>query len=84
MHCHIFHCRQINNLQKLIGYKGAEVYYKVKYKDVAVSRWSNKTISYRKYGAVTIKALLGDLSELLPEIYSTKEALKSEIERSNK
>ena len=73
-----------NTYQKLIGYKGAEVYYKVKYKDVAVSRWSNKTISYRKYGAVTIKALLGDLSELLPEIYSTKEALKSEIERSNK
>ena len=63
------------------GHKGAEIYYKVKYKNVTVSTWGRKTVSYRSYGAITLKALLGDLNEILPDIYSAKETFKSEIEK---
>lgn len=74
----------INNAyRKLKGYEGAEIYYKVKYKNVAVSTWGRKLTSYRSYGPITLKALLGDLTGLLPEVYSTKEAVKNEKERRN-
>ncbi len=65
----------------LRGHKGAEIYYKVKYKNIAVSPWGRKTVSYRAYGGITLKALLGDLNELLPSAYSTKEAFKAETEK---
>lgn len=70
-----------NVYRKLTSYKGAEIYYKVKYRNVAVSPWGRKTVSYRSYGPLTLKALLGDLTGLLPDAYSTKEAIKNEKER---
>ena len=47
--------------RNLKGYEGAGIYYKIKYKDVAVSTWGRRLTAYRKYGSTTIKALLGDL-----------------------
>lgn len=63
------------------SHKGAGIYYKVKYKNIIVSRWGRKAVSYREYGLVTLKALFGDLVDLPVNIFSTKEAFKSEIEK---
>lgn len=67
--------------RNLKGYEGAGIYYKIKYKDVAVSTWGRRLTAYRKYGSTTIKALLGDLGFLVPGTYSVKESIKSEIEK---
>lgn len=67
--------------RNLKGYEGAGIYYKIKYKDVAVSTWGRRLTAYRKYGSTTIKALLGDLGFLVPGTYSVKEFIKSEIEK---
>ena len=67
--------------RNLKGYERAGIYYKIKYKDVAVSTWGRRLTAYRKYGSTTIKALLGDLGFLVPGTYSVKESIKSEIEK---
>lgn len=67
--------------RNLKGYEGAGIYYKIKYKDVAVSTWGRRLTAYRKYSSTTIKALLGDLGFLVPGTYSVKESIKSEIEK---
>lgn len=63
------------------GYKGAGIYYKIKYKNVAVSVWGAKTVPYREYGATTLKALLGDFSELPFDIFSIKDGINKEIKK---
>lgn len=67
--------------RNLKGYEGAGVYYKIKYKNVAVSTWGRRLTAYRKYGSSTAKALLGDLGFLVPGAYSIKESIKSEVEK---
>lgn len=70
-----------NSYKRLNGYEGAGIYYKVKYKNIAVSTWGRRLITYRKYGSRTVKALLGDLGFLLPSAYSIEESAKSEIKK---
>ena len=70
-----------NSYKRLKGYEGAGIYYKVKYKNIAVSTWGRRLTSYREYGSTTVKALLGDLGFLLPSAYSIEESAKSEIRK---
>ena len=53
----------------------------LKYKNVAVSTWGRQSMSYRKYGATTLKALIGDLTNIIPDTYTTKKAIETEMEK---
>ena len=68
-------------VRKLRGYEGAGIYYEVKYKNVAVSTWGRQSMSYRKYGSTTLKALIGDLTNIIPDTYTTKKAIETEMEK---
>ena len=74
--------KSYQGLKGLVPQSGEnKMYYKIKFKDVAVSTWSTKSVPYRKYGVTTLKALLGDFANILPDTYTTKEAIKTEIKK---
>lgn len=68
-------------VRKLKGYEGAGIYYEMKYKDVALSTWGRQSTPYRKYGSTTLKALIGDLKNIIPDTYTTKKVVETEIEK---
>ena len=63
------------------SHKGAGIYYKVKYKNIIVSKWGRKAVSYREYGPITLKGLFNDLADVPINTFTTKESFKSEIEK---
>lgn len=74
--------KSYQGLKGLVPQSGEnKMYYKIKFKDVAVSTWSTKSVPYREYGVTTLKALLGDFANILPDTYTTKEAIKTEIKK---